>query len=151
MDAASKERWQAILLDYANDPRGACLPPDATPDLDYRDPATGDQIALTLEFDDAERIAWIAWRVSGSTLLRASASLMAETVADCTPAEAQARSEAFIAALTSPAGNGDAAWERLGPLEALRGIRHLPARVRCTSLPWRSLQQVLTQKAKASD
>lgn len=144
MERADTERWRTLLLDHAEAPRGRPLTAEAPAAVDFRDPATGDRVALAVELaSDGTTIAAILWRASGSTVLRASASIMAEQASGLTPAAAHDHAEAFLKTLTTPEGDSADAWTALGDAEALQGIRHLPARVKCAALPWRCLLAAL--------
>ena len=95
---------------------------------------TGDVVELWLCVAEGNVIQ-INWRAKGSRLLCASCSIMSEYLIDRTIEDAISTAEAFIVALTGEAEPDDI--DCYGASAALFGVRHLPARVRCVTLPWR--------------
>jgi len=64
--------------------------------------------------------------------------MLCETVSGRSEADAQRLAEQFRAMLQGEDDGAD-----LGDLEALRGVRAYPVRVKCATLPWNALLQGL--------
>ena len=73
----------------------------------------------------------------GCAIARASASLMTDGVKGKTVAEADELFQRVHRLVTSPPG---APVDDLGALSTLAGVRQFPVRVKCATLPWRTLQ-----------
>lgn len=134
------ELFREILIDHGQNPRHEGLLGTFNRIERGTNSETGDRVVLTVRVEDG-RIGALGLNVEGSTVLRASASLMAESVTGLPVEEAAARARAFIARLTGPAEEAD--WDGWGDVAALSGIQKFPARVRCAALPWRVLAALL--------
>lgn len=140
MDAAQQALYREVFLDHSHAPRNRGRPESGEPTARHRDPETGDEVAVWLALESG-RVGAIRWEAQGSSVLAASCSLMSEHLTGRTPGEALSAIGAFIAMLTGTEEPAD--WEALGEAAALSGIRHLPARVRCAALPWRTAEVAL--------
>jgi nitrogen fixation NifU-like protein len=100
---------------------------------------------------DAGTIVAAGFEGDGCALCRASASLLTLAVTGRTPTEAMALADA-LDALVSPARGPMPEEEerRLGDLAALRGVRDVPARRRCATLPWEALRAALRRSLPAA-
>ena len=81
-----------------------------------------------------------------SAISVSSASLLTEAVKGKTRSEVQSMFESIHALLTQHDANVDVA--KLGKLAALSGVREFPARVKCASLCWHTLNAALESKAE---
>ncbi len=140
MDSAHQELYREIFLEHSQAPRNRGEPEAFEARAHHRDPETGDEVTVWLSTSDAA-LSGIRWEAQGSSVLAASCSLMSEHLAGKTPAEALSAIAAFIAMLTGSEECSD--WDALGEAAALSGISHLPARVRCASLPWRTAEAAI--------
>ncbi len=134
------EIYQEILLEHSKHPRGEGLLADATHRAEAENPELGDAVTLTLRVGST--IEAVGWEAKGSAVLRASCSLMGEFVRGKTLAQAQEEAMRFRAFLTGTQEPDAASLDFFADVAALSGIRHLPARVKCTMLPWRALLAV---------
>src|SRR5207249_4749774 len=100
-------------------------------------PLCGDQIDLTLRLRDG-RVEAIGFLGQGCSISQASASMLCETVSGLETDAAARLADQFRAMLQGDDDNTD-----LGDLEALRGVRAYPVRVKCATLPWNALLQGL--------
>lgn len=135
-----KELYREVILDHNRSPRnfGRLEPADA--DADGHNPLCGDRLHLTLALD-GERVRAVRFEGEGCAISVASASLMSEAVTGRTRAEIDRLYAEMHAMLT---GRGDVAPPAsLGKLQALAGVREFPARVKCASLAWHTLQAAL--------
>ena len=132
------ELYREIILDHWRTPRhwGEVTPADAR--VEGSNPLCGDEVLLTVRFDDAGGVADIAFSGQGCSISRASASLMCEGVAGQPRTAATELLTRFRAMMTERVDDGD-----LGDLEALRGVASMPARVKCAVLPWNALARAL--------
>jgi nitrogen fixation NifU-like protein len=132
--------YQELILDHYRRPRnkGALDAADAT--AERRNPLCGDEIALALAFD-GERVRDARFTGRGCSISQASASMLTQAVRGKTRREAEALVRRFSALVHGDAGA--AADESLGELRALSGVSRFPARIRCATLAWSALDEIL--------
>jgi nitrogen fixation protein NifU and related proteins len=134
------ELYREVILDHNRHPRnfGRLDPHDA--EAKGHNPLCGDRLTVTLQ-RDGDRIADIRFDGNGCAISMASASMMTEAVKgkDLTAVDALFRR---VHALLTEAGASNA---DLGKLASLSGVREFPARVKCASLCWHTLNAALAQ------
>jgi nitrogen fixation protein NifU and related proteins len=136
-----KDLYREVILDHNRSPRnfGRLDPADAG--ATGHNPLCGDRLHLTLRLD-GDRIRELAFDGQGCAISVASASLMTEAVKGRPRAEVAALYQDMHRLLTEadfrPAHD-------LGKLMALGGVREFPARVKCASLCWHTLDAALKQ------
>jgi nitrogen fixation NifU-like protein len=135
--SALAQLYQAAILEQSRSTRhrGVLDPADA--DQEGINPSCGDELRLTLRLADG-RIAAARYEGQGCAISQASAALMAAAVEGRTPAEA-AELIAHVKAMV----HGEGVHADLGELALLEGVRQLPARVKCATLPWTTLEAAL--------
>lgn len=140
-----KDLYRDVIVDHNRNPRnfGKLDPADAH--ADGHNPLCGDRLSLYVNFD-GDRIGETRFDGSGCAISVASASLLTEAVKGKTRAEVKALFEDMHALLTRHDADADLA--KLGKLAALSGVREFPARVKCASLCWHTLNAALDQKAE---
>lgn len=132
------ELYKEIILRHYKRPAnfGALEPPSiTTPGIN---PSCGDQLKLHLRIE-GDRIADVRWEGQGCAISMASASLMSELIKGKGVQEALALEQAFKAMIVDGSPPSDA----LGDLAALAGVHKLPARVKCATLAWNTLEEAL--------
>lgn len=134
-----KDLYRDVILDHNKRPRNiGVLPPPAHPARGHN-PLCGDQLTVYAAVD-GDVIRAVRFEGKGCAISVASASLMTEAVTGRTRAEAAQLFERVHDLLTLP----DApAGPELGKLAALQGVREFPARVKCASLCWHTLNAAL--------
>ena len=136
MDLA--ELYRDVIVDHNRSPRNRGRLPDSTHHAEGDNPLCGDRLSLDVELE-GDVIRDLRFEGSGCAISTASASLMSEAVKGRTRAEAAEIFGAVHRMLTGePADAG-----RLGKLAALAGVRAFPARVKCASLCWHTLNAAL--------
>ncbi|HET7757772.1 MAG TPA: SUF system NifU family Fe-S cluster assembly protein [Steroidobacteraceae bacterium] len=138
-----KELYRDVILDHNRQPRNFGRLDGGARHADGHNPLCGDRLTVFVRLE-GERIADIRFEGRGCAISTASASLMTEAVKGRPRAEVRALFERVHALLTQP----DAAPDTdLGKLAALSGVREFPARVKCASLPWHTLNAALEHHA----
>lgn len=144
-----KDLYRDVILDHNKHPRnfGRLDPCDTS--ADGNNPLCGDRLTLTLRLE-GERVSDIRFEGKGCAISTASASLMTEAVKGKDGASISHLRELVHQALTA---HGDAAAPspELGKLAALAGVRDYPARVKCASLCWHTLDAALQHHARSRD
>jgi nitrogen fixation protein NifU and related proteins len=132
-----KELYRDVILDHNRSPRnfGRLDPADAT--AVGRHPLCGDKLDVTLRMD-GDRLADVRFEGQGCAISVASASLMSEAVKGRRREEIDRLYQQVHALMTGHPGESD-----LGKLAALGGVAEFPARVKCASLCWHTLNAAL--------
>ena len=140
-----KDLYRDVIVDHNRHPRnfGKLEPADAH--ADGFNPLCGDKLSIYVNLD-GDRIRDAKFEGSGCAISVASASLLTEAVKGKSRAEVQKLFDEVHTVLTQHDANVDAA--RLGKRAALSGVREFPARVKCASLCWHTLNAAL-QRASA--
>ena len=130
-----RELYQQVILDHHRHPRN-CRAIDEGRRAEGNNPICGDRVTVHLRVE-GDVIRDVSFQASGCAIVKASASLMTESVKGRTLANASVLIERFQRMITAPPGSPT---EDLGPLTALAGVRQFPIRVKCASLPWQTLR-----------
>jgi nitrogen fixation NifU-like protein len=134
-----QELYRDVILDHNRSPRnfGRLEPADAQ--AAGHNPLCGDKLTLTLRMQ-GDRVEDLRFEGQGCAISTASASLMTEAVKGRSRQEIARLYDEVHALLTAP--SGERAPE-LGKLLALAGVAEYPARVKCASLCWHTLNAAL--------
>jgi len=137
--------YREVILDHNRHPRnfGRLDPHDG--EAKGHNPLCGDRLSVYANLD-GDRIADIRFQGSGCAISVSSASLLTEAVKGKTRAEVQKLFDEVHALLTQHDANVDLA--KLGKLAALSGVREFPARVKCASLCWHTLNAALESRTE---
>jgi len=135
-----KDLYRDVIVDHNRRPRnfGRLDPADAH--ADGFNPLCGDRLTMYVNLD-GERIREAKFEGSGCAISVASASLLTEAVTGKSRAEVQKLFDDVHTLLTQHDASVDTA--SLGKLAALGGVREFPARVKCASLCWHTLNAAL--------
>lgn len=140
-----KDLYRDVIVDHNRNPRnfGKLEPADAH--ADGHNPLCGDRLSLYVNLD-GERIREAKFDGSGCAISVASASMLTEAVKGKSRSEVQALFEDMHLLLTQHDASVDLG--KLGKLAALSGVRDFPARVKCASLCWHTLNAALHREAE---
>ena len=138
-----KELYRDVILDHNRRPRnfGRIEPSDGH--AEGHNPLCGDRLTVWLRLKD-DRIEDIRFEGKGCAISTASASLMTEAVKGKDRATVQSLYGRIHSLLTQRDTVADTS---LGKLAALSGVREFPARVKCASLCWHTLNAALERGA----
>ncbi len=142
MNDAVRDLYQRLILEHHARPHNLGPLPDRTHEARVHNPLCGDRVTVRLRLDEG-RITEARFEGEGCALSRASASLLTLAVAGRTPEEAAAIAGALDRLLARGADHEAADRALLGDLVALEGVRDVPARRRCATLPWEALRAAL--------
>ena len=140
-----KELYRDVILDHNRQPRnfGRLETGGEVRHADGHNPLCGDRLTVYVRMD-GERVEDIRFEGSGCAISTASASLMTEAVKGKERAAVHRLFDQVHTLLTHPDGAPDAS---LGKLAALSGVREFPARVKCATLSWHTLNAALERGA----
>jgi nitrogen fixation NifU-like protein len=141
-----KDLYRDVIVDHNRNPRnfGQLVPADAH--ADGHNPLCGDQLSLYVNLD-GDRIQDVKFNGHGCAISVASASLLTEAVKGKRRADVKTLFDDVHALLTQHDANIDPT--KLGKLAALSGVREFPARVKCASLCWHTLNAALERQSEA--
>ena len=137
--------YNEILTEHNVHPEFKHDLPDADIVLEGVNPNCGDDIWLKLR-TDGDTIVDGAFIGDGCAISQASADIMLGMVIGRKKDEALQLGQTFMRMI-----QGEASEEEIESLEeasALRDIAHMPARVKCAMLGWRTLSEALTGKVE---
>ena len=138
-----KELYRDVILDHNKRPRnfGKLEPSDAH--ADGHNPLCGDRLTVFLKMD-GDRVEDIRFEGKGCAISTASASLMTEAIKGKDKTHISGLFNKVHSLLTTQEAVADSS---LGKLAALSGVREYPARVKCASLCWHTLNAALDKGA----
>lgn len=135
--------YEEVILDHNRRPRNFRRVPEGTNrHASGHNPLCGDQLTINLRIEDGV-VKDVGFEGAGCAISTASASLMTESIKGKTLQEAETLFQGVHDLLTKqgqPSG--------LGKLEVLSGVREYPARVKCATLPWHTLEAALKNVAQ---
>lgn len=134
-----RELYQEVIFDHNRNPRNFAHMEEATHKADGHNPLCGDQLRVYVQMKDdvVENVSFIG---QGCAISKASASLMTETCIGKSKAEVEQLYRDMHAMLTEQHPDKD-----LGKLEVLSGVKEFPARVKCATLAWHTLDNAIHQ------
>jgi nitrogen fixation protein NifU and related proteins len=136
-----KDLYRDVILDHNKRPRNFGRLEQADASADGHNPLCGDRLTIWLRMN-GDRIEDVRFEGKGCAISTASASLMTEAV--------KGKDRATIGKLFSEVHSllteqGAVPAPQLGKLAALSGVREFPARVKCASLCWHTLNAALQE------
>ena len=135
--------YNEILLDHNSHPMHKEKIKAASRVHEGVNPSCGDDITLELNMD-GDVINDGGFTGSGCAISQASTDIMLDMIIGKTKAEALELAELFDRMIKGEASDSDI--ERLDEAGALKDVSHMPARVKCAMLGWRTLRQMLQEK-----
>ena len=117
------------------------------PDYKYEleDATHEHELHLAIRLDDEGRIDEAAYTGHGCAVSMASADMMSDLMVGKTPAEALELCELFKRMITGDEKDEDVLEEQLDEAAMLKDVSHMPARVKCAELAWRTLAEMLKE------
>ncbi|HED14348.1 MAG TPA: SUF system NifU family Fe-S cluster assembly protein [Gammaproteobacteria bacterium] len=140
-----RELYQEVIFDHNRHPRNFGKLEGATHEADGYNPLCGDRLHLYLILDNDKCVERVTFEGEGCAISTASASLLTEALQGRSEAEARALLQDVVAMATGNVVNTDA----LGKLSVLSGVQEFPARVKCATLAWHTLESALDQNDTA--
>ena len=113
--------------------------------LEGVNPSCGDDIYLQLKLDENGVVTEGLFNGSGCAISQASADMMLDLIIGKDKEEALKLAEGFMSMVCSTATPEQI--EALDEAAALESIAHMPARVKCATLGWKTMQKMLKGEA----
>ncbi|MGQ0542248.1 MAG: Fe-S cluster assembly sulfur transfer protein SufU [Blastocatellia bacterium] len=133
--------YQEVILEHNKNPRNFREIPDADSQADGKNPLCGDALRVYVKMD-GDMVTDVAFKGSGCAISKAAASMMTQAVKGKTRHEAETIFDEFHKMVT---GELDIETDEndLGKLKIFAGVLEFPARVKCASLSWHTLNAAL--------
>lgn len=146
METELRELYQQVILDHNKSPRNYKKLEPSTHFAEGYNPLCGDTVHIYLIVEDG-LIKDVSFQGSGCAISKASASLMSTIVKGKTVDEAHKLFEKFHDLITGKLGeNPDI--DELGKLAVFAGVQEFPARVKCASLAWHTMESALKENTQ---
>ncbi|WP_218814837.1 Fe-S cluster assembly sulfur transfer protein SufU [Rickettsiella endosymbiont of Dermanyssus gallinae] len=139
-----RELYQEMILDHGRHPRNCHVLANANRQAEGFNQLCGDRLTIYLNVEN-NTIKDISFTGSGCAICMASASLMSETLKGKTEQEAQVFFQNFHELLTHEK-EPTHAMPSFNKLSVFSGVKAYPARVKCATLAWHTLQAGLQQQ-----
>jgi nitrogen fixation protein NifU and related proteins len=137
--AGLRDLYQEVILEHSKVPRNYREIAGADHKAEGFNPLCGDRFTVYLHLD-GEIIRDISFQGSGCAISKASASMMTQILKGKTRDEAEKLFGRFHDLVT---GHGHPSEEEMGKLAVFSGVSEFPARVKCATLAWHTLQAAL--------
>ncbi len=140
--------YQEVILDHNKNPRNFRVMEDFDKHADGNNPLCGDKLQVYLKMD-GDVVEDVSFQGSGCAIFKASASIMTQTVKGKTKEEAAKIFDEFHRMVT---GKLDIETDEneLGKLRIFAGVLEFPARVKCASLSWHTVNAALLGENEVS-
>jgi nitrogen fixation NifU-like protein len=135
-----RDLYQEVIFDHNRNPRNFRVMENADRKVEGFNPLCGDRLTLFLKMD-GEQIIDASFQGSGCAISTASVSLMTDIVKGLSKIEADKLFTQFHEMVTGK--DDDINLETIGKLAVLAGVREYPARVKCATLAWHTLEAAL--------
>ena len=139
MMAELEELYQEVILDHNKSPRNFRVIENADRKAEGFNPLCGDHVTVYLRLR-AGLIEDISFQGSGCAISKASASIMTAELKGKKESDAEELFDKVHKMLT---GDGVDGGQSLGKLTVLSGVSKFPARVKCASLAWHTMNSAL--------
>ena len=136
-----RDIYQEVILEHAKTPRNFHALSAADLKAEGFNPLCGDRCSVYVALN-GDVIEDIAFQGSGCAISRASASMMTQSLKGKTTEEAEELFHNFHRMVTGQSGDSGKHPE-MGKLEVFAGVSGFPARVKCATLAWHTMQAAL--------
>ncbi|AHE67821.1 Fe-S cluster assembly sulfur transfer protein SufU [Legionella oakridgensis] len=137
-----RELYQEIIIDHNRNPRNHHEMANPTCQAKGFNPLCGDKVTIYVQLKD-NVIQDISFLGCGCAISQASASLMTDVLRGKSVEEAHELFRRFHHMVTIAE---DPAPQSMDKLTVLAGVRAFPARVKCATLAWHTLESALKQE-----
>jgi len=138
-----RDLYQEVIIDHNRQPRNFGKLAAVNHQAEGFNPLCGDHVHVYLLIEQ-DKIKEIAFEGKGCAISTASASIMTEVIKGKSLAEALHCFNAFHDLVTGKSST----ITQLGKLTALAGVQEFPARVKCATLAWHTLQAAVQDKTQ---
>ena len=142
--------YNAQFMDHIAHPDYKYQMEDPTHTHEGVNPSCGDELTLSVRIGDDGRIEETAYTGHGCAVSMASADMMSDLMVGKTPEEARALCKMLKDMVTGEEADADKLQKNLDEAAMLKDVSHMPARVKCAELAWRTLDEMLKGETEPS-
>jgi len=140
------ELYRDLILDHSRRPRNRRTLDEPKIVGEGYNPLCGDEVEVEVRLD-GDLIDDIGFGGRGCSISQASVSMMTEAVKGKSLADARLLIADFLRMMTEL---GFTPSDRLGDLEAFLGVAKYPVRVKCATLAWHALRELLDRSGEGA-
>lgn len=144
--ATNSTFYNEVLTDHNIHPGHKFRMEDASYSLEGVNPSCGDDIILYLKLDENRVITDASFDGDGCAISQASADMMCDLIIGKAEQEALRLSEIFLRMIRGKVTAEER--EELEEAGILADISHMPSRVKCAVLGWRTMDEILKDAAE---
>lgn len=133
--------YQEVILEHNKNPRNFREIEDADKTATGNNPLCGDALRVYVEMD-GDTVKDVSFMGSGCAISKASASMMTQVIKGKTKEASEVLFDEFHRMVLGLLDE-EAEENHLGKLKIFAGVREFPARVKCASLSWHTLNAAL--------
>ena len=145
---AIEELYREVILDHYRNPRRRGALTGDHIHAEGQNPSCGDEFSLDIAVEDGT-VVDAAIQGQGCSISQASGSMMAAAIVGKSLAQIKDLTHNFKVMMSIEEGedpvDADNPGSVLGDLEALRGVKKFPVRIKCADLPWTTLEDAVAQ------
>lgn len=141
MSVDLRELYQEIIIDHNRNPRNHFAMDDATTQANGFNPLCGDKLTVYVKLEQGV-ISDLSFLGCGCAISQASASLMTDAIKGKNLTEAHELFHRFHHMLTM---DEESQISNMDKLTVLAGVKAYPARVKCATLAWHTLEAALNK------
>lgn len=136
-----RDLYQEMILDHGKNPRNQGRLDGSTHAADGHNPLCGDMLHLMLTVD-GDTVTDARFDGQGCAISTASASMMTDVVKGMSLPDVKQLVRTFIGVATGKISPDPA---ELGKLAVFSGVSEFPARVKCATLSWRTVEAAISE------
>lgn len=140
-----RELYQEIIIDHNRNPRNHVAMDDADVTANGFNPLCGDKLTVYIKLAE-DHIQNISFVGCGCAISQASASLMTEALCGKSVPEVHQIFKRFHTLVTTDSSED---FTSLNKLTVLAGVKAYPARVKCATLAWHTMEAALNRSKSA--
>jgi len=145
--AELRDLYQEVILEHSKAPRNFKKLANANHRAEGFNPLCGDRFTVYLDVE-GDKVRDVSFEGSGCAISKASASMMTQIIKGKTVTETERLFETFHKFVTTQ-NRTESDSAELGKLAVFSGVAEFPARVKCATLAWHTLQAALEDKQEA--
>ena len=145
---ANTNVYSRALMDHVSNPDYKYKMECPTHSHEGVNPSCGDDLVLDVRIGADGTIAEVSWTGHGCAVSQGSADMMSDLMVGETPEHARELCHLFGQMIRGEKKDV-AALEELDEAAELESISHMPARVKCAELAWRTLDEMLAHPEQA--
>lgn len=142
---ANDNLYTEALMEHVQHPDYKYKLAGATHSHEGVNPSCGDDLILQIRMGADGRIEEAAYTGHGCAVSQASADMMSDLMVGKTPEEALELCRLFGDMVRGDETDSAKLEEQLDEAACLQSISHMPARVKCAELAWRTLEEMLEE------